>query len=67
MSSKYQIGKYIKDYIYRIKLEGHIVKKIFCDNFKENNKHINDMAKQRFIKMDYTSAYTPQLNGVFEC
>ena len=66
MSSKDQIGKFFDDYLYRLSLEGHHITRIRCDNAKENIKHLEDIAKTKKIKMEYTSPYTPQLNGVVE-
>ena len=66
MSSKDLIGKFFDNYIYCLSLEGHCITRIRCDNAKESIKHLEDVAKAKKIKMEYTSPYTPQLNGVVE-
>src|SRR5207253_5910824 len=37
-----------------------------CDNAGENTRHLMDIAMEFGIKMEYTSPYTPPMNGVVE-
>ena len=39
---------------------------IRCDNAGENTRHDQDLAKDYGLRMEYTSPYTPQMNGVVE-
>lgn len=46
---------------------GNKVKRIRCDNGGEfKNKVIGDYAKRNGIQIEYTQAYSPQMNGVSE-
>ena len=43
-----------------------VVKIIRCDNSGENTEHLEEIARENGIQMEYTSPYTPQMNGVVE-
>ena len=42
------------------------MKIIKCENAGENVRHVLDIAQQYRLKVEFTSSYTPQMNGVVE-
>ena len=42
------------------------IKIIRCDGAGENTRHLQDIARENGIQMEFTSPYTPQMNGVVE-
>ena len=52
--------------INQAKILGHEIRIVRCDNAGENVRHIQDIAKENNLKMEFTSPYTPQMNGVVE-
>ena len=48
------------------KILGHEIKIVRCDNAGENVRHIQDIVIMNNLKMEFTSPYTPQMNGVVE-
>jgi len=44
----------------------HGVKIIRCDNAGENVKHVQGVTREFGLRVEFTSPYTPQMNGVVE-
>ena len=45
---------------------GHTVKIIRCDGAGKNIRHVGDIVRELRLSVEYTSPYTPQMNGVVE-
>ena len=56
------------DIVNEIKLSNYNVCYISCDNAGENLSIKQEMIKRRMfgVKIEYTTPYTPQFNGVVE-
>lgn len=66
MKTKDKIGLKLEHLIQQVKQLKHTVKIIRCNNAGDNVRHIQDLAKKYGLTMEFTSPYTPQMNGVVE-
>ena len=66
MKSKDQIRYKLDQLIQQVKKLSHQVFIIRCDNAGENTRHIQDISRKYGLKVEFTSPYTPQMNGVVE-
>ena len=66
LKSKDDIAKPLKTLLDKIKGNGWPCKYIRCDNAGENVKHVENLANDYGIEMEYTARETPQQNGVAE-
>jgi transposase InsO family protein len=66
LKSKDEIRGKISQLISQVKVFKHEIKIIRCDNAGENVRHIQDIARENGLLMEFTSPYTPQMNGVAE-
>jgi transposase InsO family protein len=66
MKKRDDIRQKLDQLMHQVKTLQHSILIIRCDNAGENTKHIQEFAREYGLRMEYTSPYTPQMNGVVE-